>query len=570
MGYAHVAFSPSGDLLAATAEPGVVKLHNLATGGELNLCALQPASIHDLSFSHDGTLVTVAALDGTNIGVFVLDARNGSIVSSYSVKNPSRSAHFGNALLSADNLRLYFSLADNMRSLQCVRLSDGKVLWEHRSQNYNFTGMAVSPDDRFLATGTGYEFSSIQVWNAQTGEPATKLEGHTSWIGQLSFSRDGRYLASAAGDQTIRVWTTETWEQAAVFRGHGDEAQAVAWSADGEYLASGSRDGEVMLWEFRGKKRFGERQALPARVVDAHALPGGDSVLALDTNQIWSVIHLANLQETPVSGPTQGVSVFRPPRYLGTHDRTNTFRLYEAANRGLKLLIELPVSASSNANPANFAYSPAKRLLAWRETIRIIRIASLDEPAKQTVISNEIALIPIAFGGSGRFLLATTPRAGLATLTAVVWDLSSLKEIVRTTFAAGQRQTTLLANEGTTLVTHEAGGSLIELRNLLAPERQPASFQQPGVWNDAAFSFDGRYVALGSWRATAGVYDVIKQERVAILHGQLAAAGAVAFSPDGTRLISTSIAEEMVKLWDLTTQQEFLTLAGNEANHGTE
>ena len=46
------------------------------------------------------------------------------------------------------------------------------------------------------------------------------------------------------------------------------------------------------------------------------------------------------------------------------------------------------------------------------------------------------------------------------------------------------------------------------------------------------------------------------------LHGHLNAAFGVAFSADGRRLISTCGGREAVKLWDVGTRQELLTLAG--------
>jgi len=46
------------------------------------------------------------------------------------------------------------------------------------------------------------------------------------------------------------------------------------------------------------------------------------------------------------------------------------------------------------------------------------------------------------------------------------------------------------------------------------------------------------------------------------LHGQFPVATGSAFSPDGRRLFSTSHGREAVKLWDVGTRQELLTLAG--------
>ena len=58
------------------------------------------------------------------------------------------------------------------------------------------------------------------------------------------------------------------------------------------------------------------------------------------------------------------------------------------------------------------------------------------------------------------------------------------------------------------------------------------------------------------------LFDATKGELIEVLHGHLTAAFIVTFSPDGRRLISTSNTREAVKLWDVLTRQELLTLSG--------
>jgi WD40 repeat protein len=51
----------------------------------------------------------------------------------------------------------------------------------------------------------------------------------------------------------------------------------------------------------------------------------------------------------------------------------------------------------------------------------------------------------------------------------------------------------------------------------------------------------------------------------AALRGHLIVAFRSAFSPDGGRLFSTDRRQEAVKLWDVSTRQELLTLAGTDS-----
>src|SRR6185295_13734660 len=104
-------------------------------------------------------------------------------------------------------------------------LTAGKELWQTEPQrDFGLTTLAISPDGRVLASGSGYEDPTIRVWEAATGRLLRQpLEGHTGWVCKLAFSGDGRRLISAATDQSIRFWDTSTWTEAHVLRGHTDE-----------------------------------------------------------------------------------------------------------------------------------------------------------------------------------------------------------------------------------------------------------------------------------------------------------------------------------------------------------
>src|SRR5437660_10799564 len=55
--------------------------------------------------------------------------------------------------------------------------------------------------------------------------------GHT--VSALSFSADGKLLASASWDHTARIWDVATGREVSRFSGHEDGASAVAISPDG-------------------------------------------------------------------------------------------------------------------------------------------------------------------------------------------------------------------------------------------------------------------------------------------------------------------------------------------------
>jgi WD40 repeat protein/class 3 adenylate cyclase/GTPase SAR1 family protein len=75
------------------------------------------------------------------------------------------------------------------------------------------------------------------------------LRGHTSEIGRIAWSPDGRMLASPSKDTTIRLWDTDTGKCLRKLEGHKGIVWSVAFDPTGHTLASGSRDKTVILWE---------------------------------------------------------------------------------------------------------------------------------------------------------------------------------------------------------------------------------------------------------------------------------------------------------------------------------
>ena len=81
------------------------------------------------------------------------------------------------------------------------------------------------------------------VWR----EVAT-LRGHGGPVSSVSFSPDGKFLASGSWDKTVKVWEVGSWQEVATLWGHEGYVYSVSFSPDGKFLASGSYE-TVKVWE---------------------------------------------------------------------------------------------------------------------------------------------------------------------------------------------------------------------------------------------------------------------------------------------------------------------------------
>jgi WD40 repeat protein len=83
----------------------------------------------------------------------------------------------------------------------------------------------------------------------ERGQEVLALKRHTGSIVSVSWSPDGKRLASASFDQTVKVWDAETGHEDLTLWGHAGAVYGVSWSADGKRLATAGADQTVRIWD---------------------------------------------------------------------------------------------------------------------------------------------------------------------------------------------------------------------------------------------------------------------------------------------------------------------------------
>lgn len=109
---------------------------------------------------------------------------------------------------------------------------------------------AFAPSGRTLATSSGF---SVKIWDARTGQFRFKLKGlpnDYSQLTSLSYSPDGKQIATAWTDGWIRVHDTDpgSTRKPVEIAAHRLRIRSLGFSADGKTLLSASDDGTVGLW----------------------------------------------------------------------------------------------------------------------------------------------------------------------------------------------------------------------------------------------------------------------------------------------------------------------------------
>ncbi|MBI1927644.1 hypothetical protein HYR99_25805 [Candidatus Poribacteria bacterium] len=203
--------------------------------------------------------------------------------------------------------------------------------------------ISFSPDGRALASGGDNDI--IRLWDVASRSLLATLQEHLPTqlgdvrpVWSVSFSPDGRTLASGGWDKTIKLWDAATRSLLVTLQGHTGSVSSISFSPDGRTLASGSWDKTIKLWDVASRFLLATLQEHQGFVDSVSFSPDGRTLASGswdETIKLWDAATrflLATLQGH--TGSVSSIS-FSPDGRTLASGGGNEIKLWDVSTRSL-------------------------------------------------------------------------------------------------------------------------------------------------------------------------------------------------------------------------------------------
>ena len=332
----------------------------------------------------------------------------------------------------------------------------------------------------------------------------------------MSFSPDGKTLATVDGGKTIHIWNMETLQHRTTF----------------------IRDAFLMpRFVFDYVSFVGEGHTLASRYI------GGVD--------LWDMTTYTHHSE--LTGPqTRGNMAFSPSGRIMAYSGSKHISLWD-------VITDKPKGGlvGHTKSIKSLTFSPDGETLASGSNDNTIILWDVEShELKKTINAHKQSVVSIAFSPDGETL-----ASGSIDRTVKLWDVAKGKRKKTFKKHSSAIHKVLFSPDGKTLLSY-CEDSIIHQWDVDTSKYKNTFNDHNYYATSISFSPDGLTIASGSWDKTIRLWDANTGKHKMALEGHKSAVSSVSFSPDGLTIASGSW-DKTIRLWDVPTGQHRKTLQGH-------
>jgi len=413
--------------------------------------------------------------------------------------------------------------------------------------------VAFSPDGKRIISGNWD--STINVWDAETGDELRTLRGHKKCVESVAFSPDGRRIVSGSDDKTIKIWDAATGTELMTLRAHGRSINSVAFSPDGKRIVSGSEDNTIKVWDAETGAELMTLRGHRGEVNSVAFSPDGKRIVSGSspgTVNLWDAATGAEIMTLLRGYSGAGSVAFSPDgKRIASGCNDRTIKIWDAATGA-----ELMTLRGHGNWIDSIAFSPdGKRIISGSgdNTIKIWDSATGDE--LMTLRGHDDWITSIAFSPDGKRVVSASGDK-----TIKVWDVAIRAEVVTLGGHGDGVLSIAFSPDGKRIVGTADGIDRIAVWDATTGAEV---MTLDDVWvRDALFSPDGKQIVSGGDYGVK-VWDAATGAELMTVRGHGSWVGPVDISPDNKHIISGGF-DGTVKVWDAATGDELMALRGHK------
>lgn len=419
------------------------------------------------------------------------------------------------------------------------------LLTLHHDREVN--GVSYSPDGRYIATAS--KDNTGKIWDANTGRLLLTLAGHNDEVYFIDYSPDGKLIATSSFDHTAKIWDANTGQVVRTLEGHTDRVNDMSFNPGGTKLATSSHDKTVKIWDVATGKELFTISSHNDWVWSVAFSPDGTRIATASQDgviKIWDADSGKELLTLPVEGSPMLYSVtfsLDGTRIAaGGGSQYPFMKIWDAVTGNV--LLDNTFGHTSAIN--NIVFAPGGNLAATVGDDQKTKVwDSLTGQVLYELSGHTGPVVHATFSPDGT-RLATASWDG----TVRIWDITPQKEALFIPFANTDTSNwtwwLTYSLDGKRIITDYTDG---DARIWDAKSgRELLRLTGPALYT--TFSLDGKLAAGGNYENNIIVWDAKTGNQLITLVGHKDIVLQVFFSPDGTRLASTST-DGNLTVWDL-------------------